>query len=121
MYEEYKNRIILNNKHFQKTVQDNCLVVSWKAIEEKEIEVPVIKYQHTKVTMNGSILGGQERLSIIGNPIVKQKPGRNTLKLVYEEPSWLKYVVQITLCLWAGVIVFVIVKFGRKLRECSLD
>ena len=82
------NQIINNNVHFNKTVtSDSKLRLTWtnNSNEEFDIQLPIIIYNHSTVTLNGKKLTPNEiKTTQIGAAIVTSSPGKNTLVIGYK-------------------------------------
>lgn len=94
-YTLYQEKVLDENNKFHKEVVGHELVISWTSRSTDEISVPVIVYNRTRLTMNGSILKTADlNLSTIGTPSVKQKIGKNVLQLHYQRSfffDWLLF------------------------------
>lgn len=83
-YELYEKYVLFNNKTFNKEIKHNKLILKWNSrLSNEKTIIPVIKYQKTKLILNGKEVNNVD-LTTIGNPIIESKLGNNTLKLSYE-------------------------------------
>ena len=84
----YKN--VVKNQSAEKMLEDGYLVLTWQAAEGEELNLPIIVYRDSLLTLNGQELNKADyRLSTIGTPIVSSQKGQNKLVLSYKEPGWL--------------------------------
>ena len=84
----YKN--IVTNQKAEKLVEDGYLVLTWQAAEGEELNLPIVVYKDSILTLNGKELDKDDyNLSTIGTPTVSSQEGKNKLELRYQEPEWL--------------------------------
>jgi hypothetical protein len=84
----YKN--IVTNQKAEKLVEDGYLVLTWPAAEGEELNLPIVVYKDSILTLNGKELDKDDySLSTIGTPTVSSQKGQNKLVLSYQEPGWL--------------------------------
>lgn len=114
-YDAYAEQIIQQDERFKKTVRDGRLTVSWQADKAGPVEVPVIKYYRTTLSLNGQQLSENNiSLSNIGTVTVQQKAGENQLVLDYKSPTYFKWALGITVAAWVTVGVFFILRIKRS-------
>ena len=78
------------NQSAEKMLEDGYLVLTWQAAEGEELNLPIVVYRDSLLTLNGQELNKADyRLSTIGTPIVSSQKGQNKLVLSYKEPGWL--------------------------------
>lgn len=98
----YEN--VIKNQSAEKMLEDGYLVLTWQAAEGEELNLPIVIYRDSILTLNGQELNKADyRLSTIGTPIVSSQKGQNKLVLSYQEPRWLVIAVWIPIIVW-GVI-----------------
>lgn len=98
----YEN--VVKNQSAEKMLEDGYLVLTWQAAEREELNLPIVVYRDSILTLNGQELNKADyRLSTIGTPIVSSQKGQNKLVLSYQEPRWLVIAVWIPIIVW-GVI-----------------
>lgn len=98
----YEN--VVKNQSAEKMLEDGYLVLTWQAAEGEELNLPIVIYRDSILTLNGQELNKADyRLSTIGTPIVSSQKGQNKLVLSYQEPRWLVIAVWIPIIVW-GVI-----------------
>lgn len=98
----YEN--VVKNQSAEKMLEDGYLVLTWQAAEGEELNLPIVVYRDSILTLNGQELNKADyRLSTIGTPIVSSQKGQNKLVLSYQEPRWLVIAVWIPIIVW-GVI-----------------
>ena len=98
----YKN--VVKNQSAEKLLEDGYLVLTWQAAEGEELNLPIVVYRDSILTLNGQELNKADyRLSTIGTPIVSSQKGQNKLVLSYQEPRWLVIAILIPI-LVLGVI-----------------
>lgn len=84
----YEN--IVTNQRTEKLIKDNYLVLTWQADEGEELNLPIVVYKNSILTLNGKELDKDDyNLSTIGTPTVSSQEGKNKLELRYHEPEWL--------------------------------
>lgn len=98
----YKN--VVKNQSAEKLLENGYLVLTWQAAEGEELNLPIVVYRDSILTLNGQELNKADyRLSTIGTPIVSSQKGQNKLVLSYREPGWLVMALLIPIIVW-GVI-----------------
>lgn len=84
----YEN--IVTNQRTEKLIKDNYLVLTWQADEGEKLNLPIVVYKDSILTLNGKELDKDDyNLSTIGTPTVSSQEGKNKLELRYQEPEWL--------------------------------
>lgn len=84
----YEN--IVTNQRTEKLIKDNYLVLTWQADEGEELNLPIVVYKDSILTLNGKELDKDDyNLSTIGTPTISSQEGKNKLELRYQEPEWL--------------------------------
>lgn len=84
----YEN--IVTNQRTEKLIEDNYLVLTWQADEGEELNLPIVVYKDSILTLNGKELDKDDyNLSTIGTPTVSSQEGKNKLELRYQEPKWI--------------------------------
>lgn len=84
----YEN--IVTNQRTEKLIEDNYLVLTWQADEGEELNLPIVVYKDSILTLNGKELDKDDyNLSTIGTPTVSSQEGKNKLELRYQEPEWI--------------------------------
>ncbi|WP_296125095.1 hypothetical protein [uncultured Streptococcus sp.] len=84
----YEN--IVTNQRTEKLIEDNYLVLTWQADEGEELNLPIVVYKDSILTLNGKELDKDDyKLSTIGTPTVSSQEGKNKLELRYQEPEWI--------------------------------
>lgn len=84
----YEN--IVTNQRTEKLIEDNYLVLTWQVDEGEELNLPIVVYKDSILTLNGKELDKDDyNLSTIGTPTVSSQEGKNKLELRYQEPEWL--------------------------------
>ena len=95
----YKN--VVKNQSAEKRLENGYLVLTWQAAEGEELNLPIVVYRDSILTLNGQELSKADyRLSTIGTPIVSSQKGQNKLVLSYQEPGWLVIAVLIPIIVW---------------------
>ncbi|WP_313967263.1 hypothetical protein [uncultured Streptococcus sp.] len=88
-YDLYYENIVMNQRT-EKLIKDNYLVLTWQADEGEELNLPIVVYKDSILTLNGKELDKDDYiLSTIGTPTVSSQEGKNKLELRYQEPEWL--------------------------------
>lgn len=84
----YEN--IVTNQRTEKLIKDNYLVLTWQADEGEKLNLPIVVYKDSILTLNGKELDKDDyNLSTIGTPTVSSQEVKNKLELRYQEPEWL--------------------------------
>lgn len=84
----YEN--IVTNQRTEKLIEDNYLVLTWQADEGEELNLPIVVYKDSILTLNGKELDKDDyNLSTIGTLTVSSQEGKNKLELRYQEPEWI--------------------------------
>ena len=84
----YKN--IVTNQKAKKILEDGYLVLTWEAAEGEGLNLPIVVYKDSILTLNGKELDKDDySLSMIGTPTVSSQKGQNKTVLSYQEPGWL--------------------------------
>lgn len=98
----YEN--IVTNQRTEKLIEDNYLVLTWQADEGEELNLPIVVYKDSILTLNGKELDKDDyNLSTIGTPTVSSQEGKNKLELRYQEPEWI-FVAISALLIVLGII-----------------
>lgn len=88
-YDLYYGNIVTNQRT-EKLIKDNYLVLTWQADEGEKLNLPIVVYKDSILTLNGKELDKDDyNLSTIGTPTVSSQEGKNKLELRYQEPEWL--------------------------------
>ena len=88
-YDLYYENIVTNQKA-EKLLEDGYLVLTWQAAEGEKMNLPIVVYKDSILTLNGKELDKDDyNLSTIGTPTVSSQEGHNKLVLSYNEPGWL--------------------------------
>lgn len=104
-YVSYEQQIIAPEAKFTKTVKNHELYVSWQAKKRADIQLPIILYQNTKL-FEGNREIRPTRLSDIGAPTIKQKIGKNTIRISYQPPAYLVVVFIICGLSWTAIVAW---------------
>lgn len=109
-YTDYGKEIVLNN-HFTKTVKNNHLIIRWSSKDTQPHLVSVVKYGHTKLTLNGRELSqGDYSLTDIGAVKVSPKVGENTLTVSYQPGHLFEGLLLLNWLAWLGLVVWLVGK-----------
>lgn len=114
-YDLYEELVILPRKNFKTSVQNSQLILEWTSDTDKKINLPIILYHHSTLTVNGQVITSKDRqLTTIGTPYINQKKGKNIAILAYTTPMSFMIGLGITLLTWLGCIISF---FKRKLNK----
>ncbi|MBO0454390.1 hypothetical protein [Candidatus Enterococcus murrayae] len=102
-YVSYEKQILTPQTNVTKTVKKNQLELSWQAEKTGNVQLPVIVYQNTKI-MEGNREVSPVSLSTIGVPTIKQKIGRNTVRLRYDPPGYATVIFALCGLSWFAVL-----------------
>jgi len=95
-------------KNLTRAVTNQGLQLTWTSAKNEETVLPVLKYGHTHVVLNGKELSDDEiTLSSIGAVGVQAQKGKNTMLVYYQPARWFSWglIVQ-------GVAVLVMLFYG---------
>lgn len=113
-YTAHYQLIIPNLDHdFDKEVNaDGSLTVSWKnkSSKNKNVQVPVVKYANTQVTLNGK-KNASVKTTEIGAIIAKSKVGKNTMTIKYVNDQQFNLLMIVFWISWLLMILYL----GAKL------
>ncbi|KAF1306013.1 hypothetical protein [Candidatus Enterococcus willemsii] len=117
-YNQYE-KYVLNNPHkFKKTVKNHRLVVEWESNTTDMLDVPVINYERTELTLNGKALQKDDlRLTKIGTIQVQSKIGHNELVLTYNGSRQVLYPIIFSLISWIIALTFLIKQTYKKTKS----
>lgn len=116
--EFYRRDIVLHQlPQMHKSVQEGVLHVTWIGKKSQSVTVPVVKYQQTRLKLNGKMLPANQPLSEIGAPIVQQRLGKNELLLWYNKPSWFGLSQLIPVFGWVFLMLLAFVKVGQRMYK----
>ena len=74
----YKN--IVTNQKAEKILEDGYLVLTWQAAEGEKLNLPIVVYKDSILTLNGKELDKDDyNLSTIGTPTVSSQKDRINL------------------------------------------
>ena len=112
LYERY---VFENSRLFTSSQDDNQLILKWTADKADDISLPIIKYGHTQLVLNGKVLSDKDySLTAIGTPKVRQRKGSNSLRISYQAAWWFKWVLIGNLSSWLLVILWYFCRLLRK-------
>lgn len=112
-YTLYEDYILKHTDNFKKHQEAGNLALTWTADTDRLINIPIVKYADTQLTLNGKVLTNNDyRLSGIGTPQLRQAVGQNTLKLTYTIGSWFSYLLIFNCLSWLVTIIYAI--FRKK-------
>lgn len=123
-FNAYFSSEILQSKNFKghnlhREIGNNSMTISWTSDKAGLEQLPVIKYAHTELILNGKKLAGNySNLSYIGTVTVHSKKGSNTLQVSYKPSWWFKIGIWIqiigTILIALLSVVFLRVKKSNK-------
>ncbi|MEX2785503.1 hypothetical protein AB3331_09985 [Streptococcus sp. H49] len=112
LYERY---IFENSRFFTASQHENKLILKWTADNTDSISLPIIKYGHTRLVLNGKELSADDyRLTAIGTPEIRQQKGVNSLQISYQAAWWFKWVLIINLSSWLLISLWPLYRFLRQ-------
>jgi len=105
--DDFQSQIIyqkgFQGTNLQQQVTNSGLVLTWDSSKNEKTTLPVIKYRHTQVKLNGKLLPDKEMsLSGIGQIEVNAKKGLNTMQVWYQPAKW--FLVGVTFQVVAVVV-----------------
>lgn len=113
-YVSYEKQILANQTNFARTVKNNQLELTWNAKKAGTVQLPVIVYQNTKIVENNREVT-PSALSNIGVPTVKQKSGKNTVRVHYDPPNYIVAVFVLCALSWLTTFLWCLYHFFTKL------
>lgn len=112
-YKSYEKQILASQTSVSRVVKNNQLELSWQSKQAGPIQLPVVIYQNTKI-----IEGNQEitptAVTNIGVPTIKQKSGKNTVRVRYDPPSYIAVVFALCALSWFGTFLWCFYQFFTK-------
>ncbi|MFD0898496.1 hypothetical protein [Loigolactobacillus binensis] len=117
-YGIYSKQVIRNKlKLTRKVIDHHTLQVTWTSAKQKWVQLPLIKYAHSAVTLNGQRLAGhQMKTSNIGALSVPAKKGTNVLTLKYVPGLPVIGAAVLTVLTWLGVLLAQLSRSRRRAR-----
>lgn len=109
-YVSYEKQILGQQRKFSRTVKNNQLEMTWQAAKAENVQLPVIVYQNTKL-IEGDREIKPSSLSNIGVPTIKQKAGRNTIRLRYDPPSYVMIIFALCALSWFATLSWCAYRF----------
>lgn len=113
-YVSYEKQILANQTNFARTVKNNQLELTWNAKKAGTVQLPVIVYQNTKIVEKNREVT-PSALSNIGVPTVKQKSGKNTVRVHYDPPNYIAAVFVLCTLTWLATFLWCLYHFFTKL------
>lgn len=111
-YKVNDHSIIRNPLRYRMASRHYAISVKFESHKQRLL-VPLVKYAHTKVKLNGHILNHVRR-NRVGAMVIHPQSGRNTLQLKYEPALWFKMGLLISLLLWLLFIRGLCVSWSNK-------
>ncbi|MFC4772865.1 hypothetical protein [Enterococcus hermanniensis] len=112
-YVSYEEQILEQSPIFSKTIIDNHLELTWQAEKTGEIQLPVILYHYSKLISGTTEITPIKR-SNIGLPTIQQKPGKNTIHLRYDPPSYMMFVFIFCTLSWFSLFLWCGYRFWQQ-------
>lgn len=114
-YVEYEKYILNENEKYKKEIEKNFLVISWEGENLNNRTIPVIIYQNTNILFNNEILTANDmQVTSIGNPIVQDQKGKNSMKISYKNPRFFSIVFFLTISTWILYIGYTFLNLLKK-------
>ncbi|KXT76393.1 hypothetical protein [Streptococcus sp. DD12] len=100
-YDVYDELVIKPNEKYQKVQTGQELQVTWQAQSAGQVELPVIAYADSRLTLNGHKLTKKDySRGLIGTVIVHQVKGTNHLTLSYQSPKTFVFAIWLNILSW---------------------
>lgn len=116
-YRQYQKEIETNNNFIKKT-ENSKLIISWTSKNTNPIIVSVVKYRHTKLTLNRKMLKNSDyTLSGIGAIQLTPKIGRNALVVEYVPSYIFRLLMIVNAISWIGVLGWSGIWFKKRLNS----
>lgn len=109
-YVSYEKQILANQTNFARTVKNNQLELTWNSKEAGTVQLPVIVYQNTKIVENNREVT-PSALSNIGVPTIKQKIGKNMVRVHYDPPEYISIVFVLCALSWLATFLWCLYHF----------
>lgn len=115
--EIYDRDVIKHKSEVDHKVESNgSLTVTWTAKNSGNRQLPIVMYRHSHLTVNGNKAKIVKK-NAIGVPTIKQKKGRNTATLSYQEPrGWTALLVTVIIG-WILALGYGLWRFIRRNKE----
>ncbi|MFC4652114.1 hypothetical protein ACFO26_04260 [Lactococcus nasutitermitis] len=102
----------------QRKVTNDGLMMTWQSANAQKTGLPVIKYGHTVLKLNGKKLTNKDiQLSVIGGVSVKAKEGGNVLTVRYQPSSW--FIVGSLLQVIGSLLVLIIIIVKKRKKKAE--
>ncbi|CAI2564175.1 hypothetical protein AKUH3B111A_02350 [Apilactobacillus kunkeei] len=112
-YKEYIEKNHNKKIHFKHVVRkDGSLTIKFKLKKAQEIQVPLVKYAQTKVTVNGTVKN--VKTTKLGAVIVSAKKGNNRVNIKYVTSFTTRLMMVLTWISWILFGIFAIIKIRRN-------
>lgn len=116
-YKLYESLVITPNQTFSKKRDRQQLVMTWTAEDTAPLNLPVVVYADSQLTLNGRALNLEtSQLSPIGTPTVIPQVGQNQLTLSYRAKPYLYPAIWISLLTWIALLAAV-AQSSKQKRE----
>ncbi|MEJ6400137.1 hypothetical protein [Nicoliella lavandulae] len=114
-YTRYRKQIIEPNLNAHREVKNGVMSVNWVNNSSKTTtkQLPVVKYGHSIVTLNGKQVKNV-KISSIGALIVKLQPGYNHLTIRYQSAGWFKALIWLSIASWIILIGYGGIRIFRR-------
>ncbi|WP_086273189.1 hypothetical protein [Candidatus Enterococcus testudinis] len=100
-YDAYGKQIIEGNNTVVKSVEDGKLTLRWQGDSADWVQVPIINYRYTELTLNQTSLTRDDiQLSTIGVVTLQQRIGANVLVVDYDAPWYFDGALWLTMAAW---------------------
>ncbi|MCT6848865.1 MAG: hypothetical protein M3Z77_04665, partial [Apilactobacillus kunkeei] len=112
-YKEYIEKNHDKKIHFKHVVRkDGSLSIKFKLKKAQEIQVPLVKYAQTEVTVNGTVKN--VKTTKLGAVIVSAKKGNNRVNIKYVTSFTTRLMMVLTWISWILFGIFAITKIRRN-------
>ncbi|WP_260116887.1 hypothetical protein [Nicoliella spurrieriana] len=117
-YLKYRKAVIMPNlKAKWRRVKNGVMTVEWvnHSNQNRAHKLPVAKYTHSIVTLNGKQLN-RVKITSIGTMIINGKPGVNRLTIRYQSAGWFRVLIWVSIISWLVLIGDGIRRLVKKLN-----
>ena len=117
-YNLYKQQVLDNQIIVERKVNKNKQIVKWINTdqEKKNIQLPIIKYNHSQVVVNGKLIK-DIKITRIGAMIIPSKVGINTLEISYHPNGIIHILMLNTIIAWLLMAVVVILYWNNLFKR----
>lgn len=112
----YQKNILRKHKKYHFQVQNDKLLLSWMSKNAHKQYLPIVMYHQSRLELNGRQLNRIKKNGI-GQPLVKNRLGKNKAALSFIIPVWFKILLGLTLISWLILFIYGISRMVDQLKN----